>query len=159
MRILFIIILAISTTNSFSQNAPEEDTTVKFISVKFVSHFIDSIKKKIISDTSKFKKSDMISTPNGNRNINSYSPLFFINILYKYKLDIISGSDVVNFINEILVSDKIESITLLEEPKSLEIFGANGRNGTILIQLKDITKINLKVAGFKPIRTVGDNFH
>ncbi|MEO6723625.1 MAG: hypothetical protein ABIN67_24875 [Ferruginibacter sp.] len=159
MRILLIIILALFTTNSFSQSAPEEDTTVKFIPVKSVSQFVDSIRKKIISDTSKFKKPDVINTPGGYKNLNSYSPLFFINIGYQYKLDIISGSDVVDFVNEILVSDKIESITLLEEPKSSETFGPNGKNGVILIQLRDIAKVNLNVAGFKPIRTAGNNFH
>jgi hypothetical protein len=149
----------IFTIKSFGQNAPVEDTSVKFYSVKSISKFIDSIRAKTISDTSKFNKNDIVLTPKGFINKHSYSPLFFINILFKYKLDIVDGSNVVSFLNEMLVDDKIESITLLEEPKSLKIFGEHGKNGVIMIQMKDISKINLNVAGFKRIRTKGDNFH
>lgn len=159
MRLLFIVIAIIFNLHSFGQNVPIADTSVKFHYVKSISRFIDSLKSKIISDTSKFNIRDINLTSKGYINKHSYSPLFLINILYKYKLDIVNGNEVLSFLNEILVADKIESIILVEEPKSLEISGEHGRNGTIIIQMKDISKINLNVAGFKPIRTAGDNFH
>jgi hypothetical protein len=112
-----------------------------------------------MSDTSKFDKNDIVVTAKGKVNKRSYSPLFFINILYKYKLDIVNSNDVKAFLDELLFADKIESIALLDESNSLKIFGAHGKNGTIIIQMKDISKINLSVAGFKSIRTTADNFH
>ena len=146
-------------TRTLSQNVPEIDTTVKIIAVKNVAAFIDSIRNKILIDTLKFRTKDIIVTGKGKMNLKSYSPLFFVNILYQYKLDIVDGSDVLAFINEILVPEKIENINLLNEPKSLERFGYNGRNGVVFIQLKEVNKVKLEIAGFKFIRSAGNNFH
>ena len=53
-------------------------------------------------------------------NINSYSLLFSVNLRYSYRLDIINGTLVSEFANEILDASKIEAINILDKKKILK---------------------------------------
>lgn len=158
MHIRILLFLSFLATNVFCQNAPAEDESIKIIRIKSIPEFIDSIKEKVLYDTAKFNEKDIIITEKGRRNIKSYSPLFFINIMFQYKLDIVPSKDVIAFANEILVADKIKSIDFLDEATGIRKIGANGKNGVIIIQLKDNVKVDLNVAGFKMNKSTGNNF-
>ena len=101
---------------------------------------------------------DIVNTSSGAINSNSYSSLFFINMRYQYKLDIITGTDVLAFCNEILIANKIESINIMNEKKSKDVFGINGKNGTIVIQIKESAVTDFNVAGLKKEKYRGNNF-
>ena len=159
MRILLIVFVSFCSANAFSQAAPKEDTSVKLMDIKSIPGFVDSLREKLLSDTSKFNVDDVVNTSTGRRNVHSYSPLLFINIRYQYKLDIVPAREVVQFVDELLVVDKIESISFLDQHKSVTIFGSNGANGAILIQLKPNAMVDFNIAGFKPGRNVGNNFY
>ena len=160
MRIIFIFFLcSISATVSCQQVvSPQEDTTVKFRKINAIPAFIDSLKQKIKSDTSKFKKEDIVITEKGLMNNSSYSPLFIINFRYQYKLDIIEGKDVLLFLNEMLKSENIVAITVYDPQDSI-YFGEQGINGVVFIIFKDTVNPNFNIAGFKTNGNGGNNFH
>ena len=159
MRILVVFFCLLFSNKSYCQvNAPKEDTTVKFRNIEVVSTFIDSISQKILFDTSKFKREDIAITKNGRVNKNSYSPLFYINFRYEYKLDIIEGKDVLLFLKEILISDNIKKITVIKDSQSPDSIGVFGKEGVVFIDLKDNVNPNFNIAGFKLKGQVGDNF-
>jgi len=120
---------------------------------------VDSLKQIIFRDTIKFNENDLIFTQTGRQNVNSYSMLYIINESYFYMLDIISSNKVVEFVNEILDFDKIESIVLMPKEKASMFGGVRAQNGVVLITLKRNAKFNPFVAGFEKIeRNFGSNF-
>jgi hypothetical protein len=159
MRIFLLILFCLGSSELFSQSAPAEDTSVTMMTIKSIPEFVDSLREKLLTDTSKFNADHIVNTSKGKRNMNSYSPLLFINIRFQYKLDIVPAGEVIQFVDEILVADKIERISILDQPKSVKIFGPNGINGAILIQLKPGAEVDFNIAGFKPDRNVGNNFY
>ena len=121
--------------------------------------FLDSLKTQLFADTAKFKQTDLVFTTRGRQNAKPYSPLFIINGAYIYKLDIVSGSQVVSFVNEILDDKKIKSITYIDSSKASEHFGQNAWQGVILITMFEKAKFNPKVAGLTMRKNKsGDNF-
>lgn len=160
MRIIFIFFLCSISVKVYCQQevSPQEDTTVKFRQIKAIPAFIDSLKQKIISDTSKFKKEDIVITKKGLMNKSSYSPLFIINFRYQYKLDIIEGKDVLLFLNEMLKSENIVAMTVYDPKNSID-FGEQGVNGVVFIIIKNTVDPNFNIAGFKPNGNGGNNFH
>jgi len=123
---------------------------------------LDSLKREIYQDTVKFNAKDLVFTQIGRRNVNSYSMLYFVNETFVYMLDIIHSDKVVEFINEFLDSDKIESIRIIPKEKAsmCRVFGGiRGQNGIVLIVLKKKIKFNPLVAGLeKTGKSSGDNF-
>ena len=121
--------------------------------------FLDSLKTQLLADTIKFKQTDLVFTATGRRNAKPYSPLFIINGAYIYKLDIVNGSQVVSFVNEILDAKKIKSINYIDSTKASEHFGQNAWQGVILITMLDKVKFNPKVGGLTIVKNKsGDNF-
>lgn len=112
-----------------------------------IQGFIGTLREQLYSDTLKFNRSDLIHNSLGTINRNGNSPLFIINGKFYYKLDIISGDKVQEFINEFLDHKKIETISILDSPQSKALYGTYGSTGTVSIQLKKKVKFNAAVAG------------
>ena len=108
----------------------------------------------------KFNRKDLQHINGRTENINSYSLLFSVNLRYSYRLDIINGTLVSEFANEILDASKIEAINILDKKENIEIFGAIANNGCVIISMKPKTKLNFKIAGLKynKKRKTGNNF-
>lgn len=157
MRISILFIAILLCSKGFCQSAPTAQPYA-MIKIDKISNFIDSIKNKLLKDTIKFNRQDLVKTNNGIVNTKSYAPLFFVNILLKYKLDIVPGNEVLNFSNEILNANKIESIYFIEATQSIKTFGTNGLNGVIMIDMKKDAPINYLVAGLKMNNKKGNNF-
>ena len=122
---------------------------------------IGNLIQEIYRDTIRFDEKDLVFTQIGRRNIKSYSMLYVVNGAYSYVLDIISSDKVVEFVNEILDADKIESIAIISKEKIVETMldGIRAKNGITSIILKRNTKFNPLVAGFNLIGSIGgDNF-
>ena len=121
---------------------------------------IDSLVQEIYRDTIKFNEHDLVFTQIGRRNTNSYSMLYVVNGAYLYMLDIISSDKVVEFVNEILDTEKIESIGILSKENASTFFGGvRAQNGIVAIVLKKNVKFNPLVAGLTETgKNSGDNF-
>ena len=122
---------------------------------------IDSLIQEIYRDTIKFDEKDLVFTQIGRRKINSYSMFYVINGAYFYMLDIISSDKVIEFVNEILDADKIESIAIISKEKAVEarLDGIRAQNGIVAIVLKKNARLNPLVAGFNFTGSIGgDNF-
>ena len=107
------------------------------------------MKTQIIRDTLKFNRTDLIHTSIGTNNKNNYSKLYHIDGKYLYKLDIISGQKVIEFVDEFLSKSKIQSISITDTIYSQQLFGQNGITGLISIKTKKNLNYNPKVAGLK----------
>ena len=120
---------------------------------------IDSLVQEIYRDTIKFNEHDLVFTQIGRRNTNSYSMLYVVNGAYLYMLDIISSDKVVEFVNEIIVAEKIEDIVVLPKEKAREFGRVRAQNGVVAIVLKKNAKFNPLVSGFNLAGSNGgDNF-
>jgi hypothetical protein len=148
LRILFFVALSVF---SFACLAQENDSLfiIKEVHKNEMDRFIDSLKRKIAIDTSRFKRSDLVFSSIGALNKNSYSPLLIVNKKYKYKLDILPGQKVMEFINEFLRSDKIKSIIMLNDKAGFVVYGDLGKSGVLLITIKKTAKVNYHVSGFQ----------
>lgn len=158
MRKVIVLLLLFNSLTSLGQNAPKAIPDA-LRPVKAIPDFVDSLKRKLMADTAKYSRSDIIHTAIGSRNTKSYSTLFFVNMKYQYMLDIVNGDDVSNFLREILDVDKIESVNLMNSERSQSLFGIRGKNGAIIIQLKEGAVVNFVVAGLKIDKGRGNNFY
>ena len=142
------------------QNTSKQTIPSRIIKGDSIKLFIDSIRLSVFNDTLKFNSKDLQHINGRTENINSYSLLFSVDLKYSYRLDIINGTLVSEFANEILDASKIEAINILGKKESMEIFGAVGNNGCIIISMKPKTKFNFKIAGLKydKKRKSGNNF-
>jgi hypothetical protein len=75
---------------------------------KKVDSFVDSLRSAIIRDTTKFSRADLLHLSIGTFNKKDYSPLFIVDQVYSYKLDIISGKLVKQFLDSILTPNVIQ---------------------------------------------------
>jgi hypothetical protein len=125
-----------------------------------LTKLIENLKMEILSDSSKYLKSDIVFTVMGRQNKNAYSKLFIINNKYTYKIDIIDTDLLKEFANEILDKNKIEQICIYDKKMSSALFGEQGKNGVVLIEFYEGIKFNPEVAGLELAkdRTSGDNF-
>jgi hypothetical protein len=160
-RMLFFIALSIFCFSCLRQ---ENDSLliIKEVRKNEMDNFIDSLKNSIVKDTSKFKISDLMFTSIGTLNQNSYSPLFIVNNKYQYKLDIVSGKNAIEFIDEFLSTKKIEKIILINIQAGKAIYGDLGEGGVLLITIRKSTRVNYSVAGFqmhKDQSLGGNNFN
>jgi hypothetical protein len=158
--IIFISILTLSLA-SFGQDKYSDTTHIRTLKGEAISAFVDSLKAAIFQDTSKFKRADLLHTNMGTRNTKTYSPAYFVDMKYSYKLDIINGTLVTEFVNNILDPSKIASIDIVDTKYSQALFGVDGMNGAILITTKKKAKVNFKVAGLTMTKGKkhGNNFN
>lgn len=147
MKIITSLLVLTHSIVSFGQKTQSDSTFIRIIKAEEVSAFVDSLKSAILRDTVNFKRSDILHTSTGARNTNSYSPVYFVNTSYAYKLDIINGTLVNEFVQNILDASKIENIKFLNIVSSQALFGINGMNGAIFLTMKKRSKINFNVAG------------
>lgn len=150
-KTLSLTALFFMTIFVFGQSNPDQHNKSHptVIPQQELSHFVDSLKTKIISDSSKFKRTDLIHTVTGSFNAKPYSPLYIVDGKYLYKLDIINGKNVLEFVKEYLDPTKIESIAVMDSVGSTLIFGRNASVGSISIQIKNNTPYNPFIAGLK----------
>ncbi|HSC37192.1 MAG TPA: hypothetical protein VLD19_04950 [Chitinophagaceae bacterium] len=141
---------------SFGQNDYFSKTRV--IDKDSIAPFVSRLKEKIVNDTIKFSRSELVKSSIGALNKQSYSDLFVINGKYRYKMDVIDSRKVLEFINEFLVADKISHMSLLAQDDSYAVYGELGKNRTILIEMRNKKKINFSAAGFRKSKYGGDNF-
>lgn len=142
---------------SFSQNKSAQKE--KIICCEQVAPFVDSIRNKILTDTSLFYEKDVVYTIIGYKNTRNYSPLFLINETYSYKLDVINAKQVKEFVAAFLNADKIEEVIIFNGSRGATIWGSRGTNGVILIKLKKDKTTNYKIASLKMLtKKTGDNF-
>ncbi len=127
-----------------------------------IKPFIDSLKQKILADTIKFDRKDLKHINGRTDNQNSYSQLITVNMLYSYRLDIVNGNLVKEFVNEILNSENIESINYIKKENAPILGGFMAKNGWILITLKPKVKLDFTIGGLKyrkgKKRKGGNNF-
>ena len=153
LTLKFVLSLLLISSNLLGQN---NDMIEKEHSKKVL---IDSLKKEIYLDTSKFDKKDLLFTASGRKNRNSYSMLYIVNGAYMYKLDIITPKQVIEFVDEFLDTDKVDVISILPKEKAISVFGSHAQNGVVAIKLKKKAKFNTLVAGLtKTGKNSGDNF-
>lgn len=112
-----------------------------------IKSYTDSLRNKHLQDTLLFSRKDLIHGMDITRNYKTNSPLYVINGKFFYKLNIIAGSQVAEFLNEVFNSGKIKVITELSPKYSGAIYGSLGSDGAILITLKKRAKFNPKIAG------------
>ena len=158
--ILFIWILCCSfqlTAQTKTRDIPSE-----LISGENIKPFIDSLKQKILADTIKFDRKDLRHVNGRTENKNYYSKLITVNMKYSYRLDIVNGTLVNEFVNEILNSENIESIYYIKKENAPILGGFMAKDGWILITLKPKVKLDYTVGGLKyrkeKKRNGGDNF-
>lgn len=127
-----------------------------------IKPFIDSLKQKILTDTIKFNRKDLVHINGRTENRNPYSILITVNMKYNYRLDIVNGTLVKEFANEILNSENIESINYIRKEDAPILGGFMAKDGWILITLKPKVKLDFTVGGLKyrkgKKRKGGDNF-
>lgn len=160
MKFITLLFFLAFSYSSFGQQKQRETVHVKTLKGELLPKFIDSLKLKILQDTIKFKRSDLIHSPMGTRNTKSYLPYFYVDMRYSYKLDIINGTLVKEFVDNILDYTKIYSIDIVDTAASQALFGMNGLNGAILITTKKKMKVNYQVAGLLMTnkKKYGNNF-
>ncbi|WP_291134400.1 hypothetical protein [Flavobacterium sp. UBA7663] len=109
---------------------------------------LDSLKTQIVLDTLKFNSKDLYISSNDRqtKNEKDYSALYVVQG-YSYKLDIINGKLVREFIDEMLISSKIKKIYIVDKTDAQSVFGQ--KNGMVYIVLKKDAKTNFNVAGLK----------
>lgn len=145
------------TAQTESREIPSE-----LITVENIKPFVDSLKQKILADTIKFDRKDLKHVNGRTENRNSYSKLITVNMKYSYRLDIVNGTLVKEFVNEILNSENIESINYIKKENAPTLGGFMAKDGWILITLKPKIKLDFTVGGLKyrkgKKRKGGDNF-
>jgi hypothetical protein len=161
MKVIVLISILTISSASFGQRKQSDTTHIRTLKGDAISSFIDSLKVTIFRDTSNFNRSDLLHTNMGTRNSKSYSPAYFVDMRYSYKLDIINGTLVRDFVENILDPFKIASIDIVDTTNSQALFGVSGMNGAILITTKKKAKMNFKVAGLTMAKNKkhGDNFN
>ncbi len=161
MRKTLLIVFSLVMLTNVSAQTPKDITHTykRDIDGDKLRVFLDSLNREILIDTAKFNALDLVFTTSGRRNKKPYSKLFVINGTYLYKLDIINGSEVLEFLNEVLDYKKIKSLSYIDSSKSSEYFGPNAWQGVIVITISDSAKFNPKIAGLTLRKNKsGDNF-
>ena len=152
-QFLMILILFMTDVNLYGQ-------IDSVFSKKPLDEKINIIKFELISDTISFKKSDLYNGVVGTQNLNNYGTLFFINGKQLFKPDIVDRYCVEDFIEHYLNISNTKSIERINQDISAVIFGTNGKNGVILIELKNLKKARTTKCNFRLNRKLeGDNFY
>ncbi|OCK51096.1 hypothetical protein BA768_18200 [Chryseobacterium sp. CBo1] len=160
--LIFILILCYS----FQYTAQTRTNIIpsNLIENEKVKPFIDSLKQKILSDTVKFNRKDLLHLNGRTQNEKPYSILITVysKQFYSYRLDIVDNYLVKEFTDEILKSQNIKSIRLLNKENAPTLGGDMAKDGLIIITIKPKVKLNFKVGGLKYIKgkkkNGGNNF-
>jgi len=153
MKIYFIVILIAIKSSVFAQQVKIRKATepYKTIPTAQIVPYLDSLKTVILADTVKFNVIDLYQDGSQTRTRNGYSKLFVIDNKYSYRLDIIPGNQVREFIKEFFVPGSIETIIdYMESAGAAAIYGSRADFGAIYIQIKKGVKYNPKVGGIDP---------
>ncbi|NQX77437.1 hypothetical protein [Gilvibacter sp.] len=157
MLLLVLVLSSISLLNAQSTNKTVPSITYEGIAVR---PFIDRLKQKILSDTIKFNRNDLVHINGRTVNKDPYSMLIVVNMKYSYRFDIVDSALVKSFVQEILQSENILSIDYIEKPYSVHFAGTVADEG--LITTKPRIKLNFEVGGLKYFkgrkRKGGNNF-
>lgn len=144
---LYFILISTAVTAQHRQ-AGKNNIYFTTISKSQIAPYIDSLRKVIISDTAKFKMSDLKKRDDETINKAGYSKLFIVDNKYYYKLDVISGAKVEEFLNTYFSPDSIEEITdYHHQIGAAAIYGWRAVHGAVLIKIKDGVIYNPNVAG------------
>jgi hypothetical protein len=148
----------------FQLTAQTEKTEIssELISGVNIRPFIDSLKQKVLADTIKFNRNDLKHINGRTENRAPYSMLITVNMKYGYRMDIVKGSLVKEFTDEILNSENIQSITFIKKENAPILGGFMAKDGWISITLKPKVKLDFEVGGLKcrkeKKRKGGNNF-
>ncbi|MFK7949112.1 MAG: hypothetical protein AB8G11_16095 [Saprospiraceae bacterium] len=152
-QILLILVSVLFTINLYSQ-------IDSVFSKKSLDEKISIVKDELISDTSKFDEKDLYRSTIGTQNSKNYGILFFINGKQLFKPDIVDKYCIEDFIENYLEESNIESIERINQDLSTVIFGINGKNGVVLIELKKLKKAKTTQCNFELGRKLeGNNFN
>ena len=154
-KLIFITGFCFFSCKSFGQHVVRGSSDPA-ISCEALPFFLDSLKASILKDTVKFINSDIFTRGGLISNRNRYAPLIVINGKYFYKLDIITPSQVVQFVNEYIDLARIKNVRNLNKEEA-GIYGSNGHLGAILITMKKNATFDSFVAGFRGSRLKGGN--
>ncbi len=160
--VFFILILCCSFQLTAQTKA--RDIESEIIIGENIKPFIDSLKQKILIDTIKFDRKDLIHENGYTKNRKPYSMLIAVysKSSYTYRLDIIEGKLVKEFADEILNYQDIESIKYIKKIDAPLLFGFMAKEGCVIITLKPKNKLNFQVGGLKyrngKKRKGGDNY-
>lgn len=158
----FLLLIILTFSLQLSGQIIQVAIPSKKISGSKIKPFIDSLKQKILSDTLKFNNNDLLNINGRTQNIKSYSKLITLNMKYNYLLDIVESKSVKQFTSEILESDNIEFIQIVNKENAPNLVGFAAKNGWIIINLKKKSKVDFEVGGLKyrkgRKRKGGDNF-
>lgn len=156
-----LLITLLSGTCSLAQPESREIPSKK-IAAENIQGFVDSLRQKILADTIRFDRKDLIHLNGRTKNKKPYSVLITVNMKYNYRLDIVKGKWAKEFVDEILDSDHIDSIHYITKENAPILLGSTAKDGWILIDLKPKIKLNFEVGGLKyrkgRKRKGGDNY-
>lgn len=152
MRQIFVILIFLNSCQLSGK--PLKYKHIKTIYSKIIvdstiTLYVDSLKSKILQDTVNYTRQNLWHSHIGTRNTKPYSALFWVDSKYLYKLDIINGTLVNEFVTEFLDVKKIKSISIINRTRAQELFGSYGESGVIVITTKENIKINYNVACLK----------
>ncbi len=153
-----------SLSSCFLVTAQTEEYEIPSVQISGVEiqPFVDSLRQRILADTIKFDRKDLRHINGRTENLKPYSMLITVDMLYNYRLDIVEGSLVKEFTDEILKSENIELISYVKKEDAPTLGGFMAKNGWIFIKLKQKVKLNFNVGGLKyrkgKKRKGGDNF-
>jgi hypothetical protein len=152
MKIYFIVLLVCLSyvVSAQQKESPQEQRTSITILPAEIPHFLDSVKTVIINDTSRYDAKQLYQEDGVTRNKAGYSKLFVIDNKYSYRLDVINGAKVMEFIKEFFVPESIETIVDFIGSGAAAIYGKRADLGAVYIQMKKGVKYNPRVGGINP---------
>ena len=112
------------------------------------SQLIYFLKNEFFADTVKFKKSDIIQTEKGKKNVNSYSKLVIINGEFFFKPDIMDPKSLTEFLDDIFIESKIKGIGVIDKEQASTLhFEGESMNGVVAIHLEKEVNLSLIILG------------
>ncbi|WP_430965326.1 hypothetical protein [Spongiimicrobium sp. 2-473A-2-J] len=158
----FLLLITLSSGICSLAQSESREIPSKKIAAENIKGFVDSLRQKILVDTIRFDRKDLIHHNGRTKNKKPYSMLITVNMKYNYRLDIVKGKLVKEFVDKILDSDHIDSIHYITKENAPTLEGSTAKGGWILIDFKPKTKLNLEVGGLKyrkgKKRKGGDNY-
>ena len=149
MKKYLVLVLICLGTGVFAQQKAvvKERRTSRTVATDQIAQFIDSLQAVIISDTAKFDVKQLYKDHGVIKNKKGYSKLFVIDNKYSYRLDMIDGPKVMEFVKEFFIPASIETIVEFFEPGATAIYGSRADLGAVYIQMKKGVKYNPRVGG------------
>jgi hypothetical protein len=158
------LLIVFTLCYSYQLTAQSEKSVLPSVKImgSDIQPFVDSLKQKILLDTLKFDRNDLKHFNGRSENVKPYSMLLTVNGKYNYRMDLIEGRLVQEFVDAILKVENIASIEYVNEELAPNYAGSMAVKGWILIQLKPKVRVSFKVGGLKYWKNRkskgGDNF-